>query len=270
MFQRFFRSRSRSRSPRAATDTAQEHDVDLASLEEDLEGLLSMPAAASDDQIMPAAATHNQSMPAPTADDQSMPAAATDNQSMPAPTADDQGMPAAAKNSKFQTREIVVPLDVMAIGFSVTDVLPGWRDITIKSIVEQSWASLQGLHVGDEILKLNGEDVVDMDTAAFSQHMHRRPLSLLVLAGPAPTAPSTARKSGITRASQLLEHCRNMRTITTLRYGYHYMSRTANTDMAIPIKSTPIKVANVKSLLIETKHHIRIPFHEFAMEGAYV
>ena len=69
--------------------------------------------------------------------------------------------------TRFQEVKLVVPEDVGVLGFSVTPVHKGWRDIVLNYVAAGSWAQAHGLKVGDEILKLQDMDVLDMDEAAF-------------------------------------------------------------------------------------------------------
>ena len=66
---------------------------------------------------------------------------------------DDNGINAALHEMqpepKFKETSFEVEADVGEIGFSVSPVLPGWRDITINPIVPDGWAHSRGLKLGD-------------------------------------------------------------------------------------------------------------------------
>ena len=48
---------------------------------------------------------------------------------------------------KFKEVAFEIQADVGAVGFSVSTVLPGWRDVTINHILPKGWAHNHGLRL---------------------------------------------------------------------------------------------------------------------------
>jgi hypothetical protein len=179
--------------------------------------------------------------------------------------ASDEGRP----SKKFKELDVGVPEGVIALGFSVTPVMQGWRDIAINKVTEGSWAELKGLKVGDEILALNGQDVLAMDTRLFVEAMSQRPLNIRVLSGPVYEKIEELvqhRSASITNASQLAPECENLQLVSLCRYEYVYMFRSANLILKLPNKVLPRQNHGTKALLVASEFFITSPFHELVME----
>lgn len=167
------------------------------------------------------------------------------------------GHPAAEINDerKFKELELLVPEDVKVLGFSTTSILQGWGDVVVNNVNADSWALANGMKLGDEILQLNEQNVLDMDERTFVERMKMRPLKILLFVGPTldKSIEEVVRPKGITNASQLLEACADHKITVLPDYEYIYMSRMVNSEFVIPCKTLPRGVATTKSVLVGSR-----------------
>jgi hypothetical protein len=136
-------------------------------------------------------------------------------------------------------------------------VVRDFRDITMNKIAPESWAQQQELKIGDEILQLNGRDVLDMDADTFAELRRQRPLKIVVLSCPIPAQACEQLQQwspDVKKVRDLTGECHGLKTMPMSRFGYSYMFRSAIIAFALPIKALPLRnCGSIKAMLVETR-----------------